>query len=92
MQVVKRKKGWDDPDYYIQQIKALESKGSMTVQLFAQIVNEYLISFKDCASAGEELVEIRKESSKVTVKWTPEHIKEDLDLIEAIKLINTKGK
>ncbi|MFD1178213.1 S41 family peptidase [Paenibacillus puldeungensis] len=41
------KKGWDNPDYFTQKIECLETSELMTPQLFTEIVNEYLISFKD---------------------------------------------
>ncbi|MCY9529754.1 Peptidase family S41 [Paenibacillus sp. cl6col] len=41
------KKGWDNPDFFAKKIERLESSELMTPQLFAEIVNEYLISFQD---------------------------------------------
>ncbi|PQP88532.1 S41 family peptidase [Paenibacillus sp. AR247] len=41
------KKGWDHPDYFTRKIERLQTNGLMTPQLFTEIVNEYLISFKD---------------------------------------------
>ncbi|MDT8976354.1 S41 family peptidase [Paenibacillus sp. chi10] len=41
------KKGWDNPDYFTEKIERLESSELMTPQQFAEIVNEYLISFQD---------------------------------------------
>lgn len=41
------KKGWDHPDYFTKKIEYLETNELITPQLFAEIVNEYLISFQD---------------------------------------------
>lgn len=41
------KKGWDNPDYFTKKIEYLETNEIMTPQLFAEIVDEYLISFHD---------------------------------------------
>ncbi|OBY76515.1 hypothetical protein BBG47_26620 [Paenibacillus sp. KS1] len=41
------KKGWDNPDYFTEKIERLETSELMTPQLFAEIVNEYLVSFQD---------------------------------------------
>lgn len=39
--------GWDHPDYFKKKIEDLEISGIITPKLFTELVNEYLLSFKD---------------------------------------------
>ncbi|WP_160036420.1 S41 family peptidase [Paenibacillus sp. An7] len=39
--------GWDHPDYFKKKIEDLETSGIITPQRFTELVNEYLLSFKD---------------------------------------------
>ncbi|MFD1173181.1 S41 family peptidase [Oceanobacillus picturae] len=41
------KKGWDHPKHYEDKIQELESKGELTPTLFSEIVQDYLLDFKD---------------------------------------------
>lgn len=41
------KKGWDDPTTYLQIIEKLERQGELTPVQFTEIVNDYLLDFKD---------------------------------------------
>ncbi|AIY75385.1 peptidase [Bacillus anthracis] len=41
------KKGWDDPTTYLQTIEKLERQGELTPVQFTEIVNDYLLDFKD---------------------------------------------
>ncbi|MED1304266.1 peptidase [[Bacillus thuringiensis] serovar konkukian] len=41
------KKGWDDPTTYLQTIEKLERQGELTPVQFTEIVNDYLLDYKD---------------------------------------------
>ncbi|MGV3466266.1 MAG: S41 family peptidase [Heyndrickxia sp.] len=41
------KKGWDNPDLYAKAIQVLEDKNELTPAKFAEIVQDYLLDFKD---------------------------------------------
>ncbi|SHF71034.1 S41 family peptidase [Ornithinibacillus halophilus] len=41
------KKGWDNPEKYEEKIKGLEKKGELDAHLFIEIVEDYLLDFKD---------------------------------------------
>lgn len=41
------KKGWDDPTTYLQTIEQLEKQRDLTPVQFTEIVNDYLLDFKD---------------------------------------------
>lgn len=41
------KKGWDNPKPYENKIKSLENKGELTANQFSEIVQDYLLDFKD---------------------------------------------
>lgn len=41
------KRGWDNPDWYLNEIERLESQETMTPQLFMDMVNDYLVDFQD---------------------------------------------
>ncbi|WP_042221630.1 S41 family peptidase [Oceanobacillus manasiensis] len=41
------KKGWDNPNFYETKIQELESRGELTAALFSEIVQDYLLDFKD---------------------------------------------
>jgi C-terminal processing protease CtpA/Prc len=41
------KKGWDDPNKYAEKIKRLEEIDSLTPEQFVEIVQDYLLDFKD---------------------------------------------
>ncbi|MEH7456753.1 S41 family peptidase [Bacillus sp. JJ1127] len=41
------KKGWDDPTTYLNKIEKLEKQGELSPFQFAEIVQDYLIDFKD---------------------------------------------
>lgn len=41
------KKEWDNPKHYEKEIKSLESKSELTANLFLEIVQDYLLDFKD---------------------------------------------
>lgn len=41
------KKGWDEPQYYLEKIEKLEKERVITPQLFTEIVQDYLLSFQD---------------------------------------------
>lgn len=41
------KKGWDNPERYADSIRDLENKGELTINGFLEIVQDYLLDFKD---------------------------------------------
>ncbi|MDG0950295.1 S41 family peptidase [Bacillus paranthracis] len=41
------KKGWDDPTTYLHSIEKLEKQGELTPVRFTEIVNDYLLDYKD---------------------------------------------
>lgn len=41
------KKGWDHPEAYKDKIKDLENKGELTTNKFSEMVQDYLLDFKD---------------------------------------------
>ncbi|MUK89364.1 hypothetical protein GMD78_13430 [Ornithinibacillus sp. L9] len=41
------KKGWDRPEKYEENIRYLEKKGELTAETFVEIVQDYLLDFKD---------------------------------------------
>ncbi len=43
----KDKKGWDNPDYFLQKIKDLKVNNKLTKESFTEIVKDYLLDFKD---------------------------------------------
>ncbi|GGI13915.1 S41 family peptidase [Gottfriedia solisilvae] len=43
----KDKKGWDNPNYFLQKIKDLKVSNKLTKELFTEIVKDYLLDFKD---------------------------------------------
>ncbi|MEH7349402.1 hypothetical protein [Gottfriedia acidiceleris] len=41
------KKGWDNPEYFLQKIKDLMVSKKLTKDIFTEIVKDYLLDFKD---------------------------------------------
>ncbi|OHX51777.1 hypothetical protein [Planococcus faecalis] len=43
----KDKQGWDNPDYYLGNLRDLENQGRLNKAQFTELVKEYLLDFKD---------------------------------------------
>ena len=41
------KKGWDQPEIYVEEISKLEKTGEMTPLIFVDLINDYLDDFQD---------------------------------------------